>query len=66
MEQSKYLFLMIAMCAGLISVAQKVPVNVAKGLQVEIQTSAICEMCQHTIEYDLTFAKGIKSADFKS
>lgn len=42
--------------------AQKKPVEVAKGFEVEIQTSAICEMCQYAIEYDLTFAKGVKSA----
>lgn len=30
---------------------------------VKIQTSAICEMCQHTIEHELTFTKGIKRAD---
>lgn len=28
--------------------------------KAEIHTSAICEMCKETIEYELTFTKGIK------
>lgn len=28
--------------------------------KAEILTSAICEMCKETIEYELTFTKGIK------
>jgi mercuric ion binding protein len=31
--------------------------------KLEIKTSAICEMCKETIEYDLTFTKGIKFAE---
>ncbi|MEM7551817.1 MAG: heavy metal-associated domain-containing protein [Bacteroidota bacterium] len=31
--------------------------------RVEIQTSAVCEMCKDRIEYDLAFEKGIKFAD---
>ncbi|MFT4785562.1 MAG: mercuric ion binding protein [Cyclobacteriaceae bacterium] len=27
---------------------------------LEVKTSAVCEMCKEAIEYDLTFAKGIK------
>ncbi len=30
--------------------------------KVEIKTSAICEMCQYTIEKDMAFEKGVKSA----
>ena len=29
---------------------------------VMIQTSAICEMCQYTIEKDLAFEKGVKTS----
>ncbi len=43
--------------------AQKSPIKVKEGLKIEIQTSAICEMCKEAIEYDLTFEKGVKSAD---
>lgn len=42
--------------------AQQEPIVTEKGHQIEIQTSAICAMCQHAIEYDLTFAKGVKEA----
>ncbi|MDW3192807.1 MAG: heavy metal-associated domain-containing protein [Cytophagales bacterium] len=31
-----------------------------KTQKAEILTSAICEMCKETIEYELTFTKGIK------
>lgn len=31
--------------------------------KAEILTSAICEMCKETIEYELTFTKGIKFAE---
>ena len=31
--------------------------------KVNIQTSAICEMCKYAIERDLAFEKGIKTAD---
>lgn len=31
-----------------------------KAEKAEILTSAICEMCKETIEYELTFTKGIK------
>jgi copper chaperone CopZ len=59
----KQIFSIIGMVLVLSSTAQKEPVVVAKGNQIEIQTSAICEMCQHTIEYELTFAKGVKNAE---
>ncbi len=42
--------------------AQKVPEKVDDGYKIEIQTSAICEMCQYTLEKDLTFEKGVKEA----
>lgn len=35
----------------------------AQTKKVEIKTSAICGMCKYAIEEDLTFEKGIKSAD---
>lgn len=31
--------------------------------KVAIKTSAICEMCQYTIEKDMAFEKGVKSAE---
>ena len=31
--------------------------------KVEIKTSAICGMCKNTIEKDLAFEKGVKTAD---
>ena len=37
--------------------------NAQEVKKVEIETSAICEMCKETILYDLTFTKGIKEAD---
>lgn len=58
----RHLFLISALLLSSLVMAQKEPVKVGKGFQVEIQTSAVCEMCQHAIEYDLTFAKGVKSA----
>ena len=30
---------------------------------IQIKTSAICEMCKYTIEKDMAFEKGVKSAD---
>ena len=42
--------------------AQKEPIQVDKGFKIEIQTSAICEMCQYTLESDLAFEKGVKEA----
>lgn len=46
----------------LIAVAQKQPITVADGNRIEIQTSAICEMCKEALEYDLAFEKGVKEA----
>ncbi|MBV6643927.1 MAG: cation transporter [Cyclobacteriaceae bacterium] len=48
--------LLTIMCfLSLVAMAQK-----KEAQQVAIQTSAICEMCKEKIEYELTFAKGIK------
>ncbi|MEQ9403584.1 MAG: heavy metal-associated domain-containing protein [Cyclobacteriaceae bacterium] len=41
---------------------QKEPVQVKEGFKVEIKTSAICEMCQFTLEKDMAFEKGVKEA----
>ncbi len=30
---------------------------------IDIKTSAICEMCQYAIEYELTYTKGVKTAE---
>lgn len=35
----------------------------AQAEKVEIKTSAICGMCKNTIERDLAFVKGVKTAD---
>lgn len=35
----------------------------AQTKKVEIKTSAICGMCKNTIERDLAFEKGVKSAE---
>lgn len=47
---------------SIITFAQKTPVEVADGYKIEIKTSAICEMCKETLEYDLAFEKGVKEA----
>ena len=50
----------------LIIIMAFVAFNVAAHAQtekVEIKTSAICGMCKNTIERDLAFEKGVKSAD---
>ncbi|MFT6882342.1 MAG: mercuric ion binding protein [Marinoscillum sp.] len=36
--------------------------SVAQDPEVRIKTSAICEMCEYTIEKDMAFEKGVKSA----
>ena len=46
----------------LIGQAQSEPMEVKGGYKIEIKTSAICEMCQFTLEKDLTFEKGVKEA----
>lgn len=56
-------FTCLLLMLSTVAIAQKEPIQVAKGHQVEIKTSAICEMCQHAIEYELTFTKGIKNAE---
>ncbi len=40
----------------------KAVVEVEDGYKIDIQTSAICEMCKETLEYDLAFEKGVKEA----
>lgn len=47
--------LCVAVLMGSTALAQE-----KKTEKVEIHTSAICEMCKETIEYELTFTKGIK------
>ncbi len=42
--------------------AQKQPIEMENGFQIEIQTSAICTMCQYALEKDLAFEKGVKEA----
>ena len=41
---------------------QQKPIEVSNGYQIEIQTSAICAMCQYALEKDLAFEKGVKEA----
>ncbi len=62
-KSMKVLAVVVFFSSSMVAIAQNEPIKVPKGHQIEIQTSAICEMCQHAIEYDLTFAKGVKSAD---
>ena len=50
--------LMIIIAFAAFSIAAK-----AQTEKVEIKTSAICGMCKNTIERDLAFEKGVKSAD---
>ncbi|MEQ9468235.1 MAG: heavy metal-associated domain-containing protein [Ekhidna sp.] len=52
----------ILLLASIQSFSQKEPLEVDGGFKVEIQTSAICEMCQYTLEKDLAFEKGVKEA----
>lgn len=52
----------VFLAMSLASYAQKEPVQVDKGFKIEIQTSAICEMCQYALESDLAFEKGVKEA----
>lgn len=42
--------------------AQKMKKESVDGYKVEIQTSAICDMCKYTLEKDLAFEKGVKKA----
>ena len=53
----KYILIILGLAATFMSHAQ------SNSNKVEIQTSAICEMCKEAIEYELTFTKGIKSAE---
>ena len=39
------------------------PIEVQGGHQIEILTSAVCDMCKETLEYDLTFQRGVKSVN---
>ena len=57
-------FLVMTFLVSLQLQAQKEPVEVKGGYQIDIQTSGICEMCKFALEKDLTFEKGVKSADF--
>ena len=54
----KKLVVLPALFVAFVAIAQKNDTE-----EVEIFTSAICEMCKETIEYDLTFAKGIKDVN---
>lgn len=46
-----------------LEVQDKEPIEeVAGGHKIEIKTSAICDMCKETLEYDLAFEKGVKEA----
>lgn len=62
MEMKKNILVLIFILISLQSLAQKKPIEVRNGYQIEIQTSAICEMCKYTLEKDLTFEKGVKDA----
>lgn len=53
----KRLAITICLCLFILGVASA---QEKKTDKAEILTSAICEMCKETIEYELTFTKGIK------
>ena len=54
--------MIIILFLSLKSFAQQEPIEVKDGYKIDIQTSAICEMCQYALEKDLTFEKGVKEA----
>ncbi|WP_462248748.1 heavy-metal-associated domain-containing protein [Ekhidna sp.] len=58
----KTLFTIIITFWMMAAYGQKEPVAVDGGFKVEIKTSAICDMCQYTLEKDLAFEKGVKEA----
>ncbi len=58
----KHTLLIFAMLSAYLTNAQQKPVEVDNGYKIDIQTSAICEMCQYTLEQDLAFEKGVKEA----
>ena len=49
----------LAIMLALISISFAVRAQVEK---VKIKTSAVCGMCKNTIEHDLAFEKGVKTA----
>ena len=58
----KYVSLLITLGFHLSLFAQERPVKVSNGFKIAIQTSAICSMCQYTLEKDMAFEKGVKEA----
>lgn len=53
----KRLAITLCLCLFILGIASA---QEKKTEKAEILTSAICEMCKETIEYELTFTKGIK------
>lgn len=49
--------------ASFLTVFVSVTMLAAQTASVKIHTSAVCETCKETIEKDLSFEKGVKSAD---
>ena len=58
----KYLVGLTFLFFAYVTQAQQEPIETEKGFKIEIQTSAICEMCQYALEKDLAFEKGVKEA----
>ena len=58
----KTILSMLALFTVMSVSAQQEPIKVAGGNQIKIKTSAICDMCKETLEYDLAFEKGVKEA----
>lgn len=56
------LFIISLLVISKFAIGQSKPTETANGFKIEIQTSAICQMCQHTLEEDLAFEKGVKEA----
>ena len=73
----KHLVIILTICLSasfLIGQAQEAEVNApeskastkGKTAEIEIQTSAVCDMCKSRIEHDLAYAKGVKYVELDS
>lgn len=59
----RHLILLTLLFVSSVCIAQQAPIEVADGYSIAIKTSAICEMCKETIEYDLAYEKGVKRSE---
>lgn len=58
----KFTILLISLFSVYLTFGQREPIKMEKGYKIDIQTSAICEMCQYALEKDLAFEKGVYTA----